>query len=199
MKTGTLEWGVAAAPLPGEAACGDLHVVRAFDGGVLVAVIDAIGHGAEAARVAGLAAGVLERHADAPVRELILRCHERLRASRGAAISIASFGDRTLTMAWLGVGNVSGVLVRTQAQGRREPLLVRGGIVGDQLPELGSSRVRVERGDLLVVASDGITGDFREALPAALEPQQLAEWIEQGYARTTDDSLALVARYAGAG
>jgi negative regulator of sigma-B (phosphoserine phosphatase) len=199
MKTATLEWGVAAAPLPGEADCGDLHVVRAFDGGVLVAVIDAVGHGAEAARIAGLAAGVLERHPAEPVRALLLRCHERLRGSRGAAISLASFDDRTSTMAWLGVGNVNGVLVRADARPEpRDSLLVRGGIVGDRLPELEFSGVPIERGDLLIMATDGIASGFREALPGTLEPQQLAEWIERGYARTTDDSLVLVARHAGA-
>lgn len=200
MKTGTLEWGVAVAPLPGEADCGDLYVVRAFDGGVLVAVIDAIGHGAEAARVAGLAASVLERHPNEPVDALLLRCHKRLRGSRGAAISIASFDDLTSAMAWIGVGNVSGVLVRTgaAAKRRRDWLLVRGGIVGDRLPELELAAIPVERGDLLIMATDGIASGFREALPGTLEPQQLAEQIERGYAKTTDDALVLVARYAGA-
>src|SRR5437879_10439108 len=110
-----LEWGVAALPLPGQTDCGDHHVVQAFAGGVLVAVIDAIGHGAEAARVAGLAAGVLERHPAEPVDALLLKCHERLRGSRGAAISVASFDHRSRTMTWLGVGNVNGVCVDSAA------------------------------------------------------------------------------------
>ncbi|MGH8708856.1 MAG: SpoIIE family protein phosphatase [Burkholderiales bacterium] len=200
MKTGMLEWGVAAAPLPGETECGDLHVVQAFTGGVLVAVIDAIGHGAEAARIAGLAAGLLERHPAKPVRALMQKCHERLRGSRGAAISIASFDDRACSMAWLGVGNVGGVLLRADAaaQGRWDSLLVRGGMVGDHLPELQSSAIPVERGDTLIMATDGIASDFREALPGELESQELAEQIERDYATTTDDSLVLVARYTGA-
>lgn len=200
MKTGMLEWGVALAPLPGEADCGDLYVVRAFDGGVLVGVIDAIGHGAEAGRIAGLAAGVLERHAAEPVHALILRCHQRLRGSRGAAISLASFDDRACTMAWLGVGNVNGVVVRAGVlpQPRRDSLLVRGGLVGDRLPELELTAIALAGGDLLIMATDGIASGFGEALSGKLEPQQLAERIERGYARTTDDSLVLVARYAGA-
>ncbi|MGH6887432.1 MAG: SpoIIE family protein phosphatase [Geminicoccales bacterium] len=200
MKTGMLEWGVAAAPLPGETECGDLHVVQAFAGGVLVAVIDAIGHGAEAARIARLAAGVFERHPAKPVRALMQRCHERLRGSRGAAISIASFDDRAGTMAWLGVGNVRGVVVRADAAARcrRDSLLVRGGMVGDHLPELELSSIPVERGDLLIMATDGIASDLREALPGELEPQGLAERIERGSARTSDDALVLVARHAGA-
>jgi hypothetical protein len=200
MKTGMLEWGVATAPLPGETDCGDRHVVQAFDGGVLVAVIDAVGHGAQAARIAGLAAGVLGQHPAEPVRALLWRCHERLRGSRGAAISVASFDVRASTMAWLGVGNVHGVVVRAGVlpQPRRDSLLVRGGMVGDRLPELELTEIRVEGGDMLIMATDGVASDFREVLPGTLEPQQLAERIERRHARSTDDSLVLVARYAGA-
>lgn len=195
-----LEWCVAAAPLPGQTDCGDRHVVRAFAGGVLVAVIDAIGHGAEAARIAGLAAGVLERNPAEPVHSLVLRCHKRLRGSRGAAVSIASFDHRTSTMSWLGVGNVSGVLVHAGARPKPRPqsLLVRGGMVGDHLPELELSGFAVERGDMLIMATDGIGSHFTEALLDMPEPQQLAERIQRDYAKTTDDSLVLVARCAGA-
>jgi serine phosphatase RsbU (regulator of sigma subunit) len=200
MKTGMLEWGVAAAPLPGQTDCGDRHVVQAFAGGVLVAVIDAIGHGAEAAQVAGLAAGVLERHPAEPVHALLLRCHGRLRGSRGAAISIASFDHRTATMNWLGVGNVTGFLVHAGARPNPRPnsLLLRSGIVGDQMPELELSGIPVERGDVLVMATDGIGSHFTEALLDVPEPQQLADRIHRGYAKTSDDSLVLVARCAGA-
>jgi serine phosphatase RsbU (regulator of sigma subunit) len=193
-----LEWGVAAAALPGQTDCGDRHVVQAFAGGVLVAVIDAIGHGAEAAQVAGLAAGVLERHAAKPVHALLLECHARLRGSRGAAISVASFDQRSHTMAWLGVGNVNGILVQAGARPKPRPksLLVRGGMVGDHLPGLEFSGIPVERGDMLIMTSDGIRSPFTAALRGKLEPQQLAERIQRGYAKATDDSLVLVARFS---
>jgi len=42
-------WGLAAMPLAGESESGDCCVVKAFDKGVLVAVVDALGHGREAA------------------------------------------------------------------------------------------------------------------------------------------------------
>jgi phosphoserine phosphatase RsbX len=195
-----LDWGAAAAPLPGQTDSGDRHVVREFDGGVLTAVIDAIGHGAEAARVAGFAAGVLEQQPAEPVHVLLRRCHERLLGSRGAAISVASFDQRNGTMTWLGVGNVHGVLVRARARPKPRPqsLLVRGGMVGDHLPELELSGFPVEPGDMLIMATDGIGSHFTEALLDMPEPQQLAERIQRDYAKTTDDSLVLVARCAGA-
>ena len=191
-----LRWGAAALPLPGQADSGDRHVVRAFEGGVLVAVIDAVGHGSEAARVAGLAAAVLRQQPADPVHVLLRRCHERLRGSRGAAISVASFDCRSSTMIWLGVGNVCGVLLRPRE--RPKSLLVRSGVVGDRLPALGISGIPIDRGDTLIMATDGIETRFTETLCDTLEPHQLARRIQRGYAKSCDDSLVFVARYAGA-
>ena len=61
-------------------------------------------------------------------------------------------------MTWLGVGNVEGVLIRadTRATPAAESVLLRGGVVGYQLPALQASVVPVSRGDLLILATDGI-------------------------------------------
>jgi hypothetical protein len=190
-----LDWSAAALPFPGQSDSGDRHVVQAFGDGILVAVIDAVGHGAEAAQVAGIAAAVLRQLAGDPVHVLLRRCHERLRGSRGAAISGASFDRRTRAMVWLGVGNVCGVLLRPGE--RAKPLLVRSGMVGDRLPELEFSGIPVDCGDTLIVATDGIETCFTETLGEALEPHQLAKSIQRDFAKRSDDSLVLVARYAG--
>src|SRR5256885_9190382 len=58
-----IEWGVASLALPGEAESGDRHLVKPVGTGVLVAVVDGLGHGAEAAAAAQAAVAALERHA----------------------------------------------------------------------------------------------------------------------------------------
>src|SRR2546427_6905214 len=64
-----IEWGVASLALPGEAESGDRHLVKPVGTGVLVAVVDGLGHGAEAAAAAQAAVAALERHAtESPVR-----------------------------------------------------------------------------------------------------------------------------------
>jgi len=45
--------------------------------GVLIAVIDGIGHGEGAAEVARTAAALLRNSADEPVISLVERCHEK--------------------------------------------------------------------------------------------------------------------------
>jgi len=194
-----IEWGVAARPLQGEAASGDLHVVQALSNGVLVAAVDGLGHGPEAAAAARSAVLTLEGYAHEPVISLIKRCHESLTRTRGVVMSLASFNALDNTMTWLGVGNVEGALLRADdtASPARESILLRGGVVGYQLPALHASILPVTRGDVLILATDGIRGGFAEDVTLSDPPQQIAEQILARRASGTDDALVLVARYLG--
>jgi phosphoserine phosphatase RsbX len=193
-----VEWGSAGAALEGDRS-GDAHVVAAFPGGTLVAVIDGLGHGPEAADAADAAARVLLAFPGEPVSALVERCHEALRRTRGAVLSVASFDARTSAMTWAGVGNVEGILVRADqaAQPARESIMQRGGVVGYQLPTLRPAALRVTYGDTLVLATDGIRSGFVVDLAITSSPRALAQTIFERHARGTDDALVLVARYVG--
>jgi hypothetical protein len=193
----TVEWGWAGAALEGDES-GDLHVVAMFPRGALVAVIDGLGHGPEAALAAREAASILEEHAALSVRELVLRCHEGLRKTRGAVMSLASFDTRSSTIEWCGVGNVEGVLLRAGAAGRgSEAIGTRGGVVGYRLPTLNVSTVTVSTGDLLVLATDGIQLGFSAAVDVDREPQVIADAVFARCAKGSDDALVLAVRYLG--
>lgn len=185
---------MASMPLAGQSESGDLCVVKSIDNGILVAVIDALGHGHDAADAARVAVATLEQYAHEPPELLIRRCDDLMRETRGAAISVASFDTQSRTMTWLGVGNVTGALVRADptANPRVKQMVVRGGVVGSNLPELYCSVVDVAPGDTLVLATDGVRSNFTESLPAVIGPQPLAERILRGYATHNDDALVLV-------
>jgi serine/threonine protein phosphatase PrpC len=198
-KQELIEWGVASRPIADAAVSGDLHLVNPFDGGVLLAVIDGLGHGAEAAEAARTAAEILERHARDPVVTLIERCHQALVQTRGAVMTLVSVCAVEGTITWIGVGNVEGRLVHAGADlpVSHENVLLRSGLVGDQLPELQSSEVAVSRSDLLVLATDGIRAGFESQIQFQETPGQIAERILNQHFKGTDDALVLVARYLG--
>jgi len=201
IDTRVLEWGVATLTLPGQSESGDQYLVAPFPNGVLVAVIDGLGHGDEAAAAAKTALAALERYAHEPVISTVRRCHEGLWGTRGAVISLAAFNTLDGTMTWLSVGNVEGMLLRADPNARPayEALLLRGGVVGGQLPLLSASIVPVMWGDTLILATDGIRSDFPQGLSLRDPPQQIADGILARHAKGTDDALVLVARYLGGG
>lgn len=195
-----LEYGFAQFVLPGQSASGDLHLVRCNRDGALVAAIDGIGHGEEAAAVARMAASVLYSAVNEPIIAAVESCHEKLRATRGVAMSLASIDTSRGMMTWLGIGNVEGVLLRSGERERRvqEALLLRPGVVGSLLPPLQATVLPVARGDTLVFVTDGIRGDFAEGLSTLENPQRAADRILTKHRTGNDDALALVVRLTGA-
>ena len=198
VRTGLIEWAVAEVTQAGETESGDRYLVAPTPDGMLVAVVDGLGHGAEAADAAKVAVRSLERHAQQPVIPLVRDCHRSLLGTRGAVVSVAAFAARDQTMTWLGVGNVEGLLLREQASPRRESLLMRGGVVGVHLPALAAEIVPVTPGDTLILATDGVRSDFsHERFAQQDSPRLLADHILARWGKRDDDALVLVVRYLG--
>jgi negative regulator of sigma-B (phosphoserine phosphatase) len=196
-----MDWGVASRALPGQTVCGDVHLIKPLPDGLLLAVLDGIGHGAEAAAAATIALGVLSGHAGEPLSVLFRHCHDALIRTRGAVMTVAWLEPDEGRLTWLGVGNVEAMLLRP---GRAPQIpvaraVLRSGIVGFHLPALQSSSTSIARGDMLVFATDGVGVGFAETVVAGGPPQQLAERVLKGYFKGTDDALVLVAKYLGTG
>lgn len=197
-STPLIEWGVASQSFNGRTESGDQYLVEPFPNGVLVVVVDGLGHGLSAATAGKTAVATLQGHAREPVAALLKRCHKGLRRTRGVVMSLASFNALAGTMTWLGVGNVKGLLLYAhRANHPRERLLLRGGVVGYQLPTLRPSVLPVTRGDTLIFATDGLRSAFTDGLVLGGPPQQMADRIFDQYRRGTDDAMVLVARYIG--
>jgi phosphoserine phosphatase RsbX len=194
-----IAWAVSSKAFGAATETGDLHVVVSGAQTVLVAAIDGLGHGHAAALAARAAASVLERYCDEPLIELIRRCHEALRRTRGAVLSMASFDLRAGTMTWLGIGNVEGVLFRAAGSpGRRkDTLMLRGGVVGYQIPSLRPAEHQLGGGDLLVFATDGIRTNFSARAPVELAVQEIADAILARHGKATDDAMVVAVRYLG--
>lgn len=189
--------GSASRALPGQRVGGDLCVVHPFATGLLVGAIDGLGHGREAARAASAAASVIARQPDDSVLRLVQRCHAALRPTRGAAMTLAAFNFIDATMTWVGVGNVAGVLCRADrhASPANEFLLLRGGLVGHNLPPLLAAMMPLAPGDMLLLATDGVDSGFWQAARPEEGPQPLAERLLRAYAKPTDDALVVTAQY----
>lgn len=192
-----IECGFSSIPLKGEDVSGDSYMIKPLRDGILMSVVDGLGHGYEAAQASKIAVSTLDAFACEPVIQLVRRCHEALKGTRGVVMSIAYLDLLNKTITWLGVGNIEGMVLRQDERSaiRRERLLLRGGTLGYQLPPLKDSTIPLMQGDTMIFVTDGIRSSFDTGINSSDNPQQIADNIMAGYARGSDDALVLVVRY----
>ena len=200
MTPGPVDIGIAERTRGGEEQSGDRCVVAGNGRRVLLGVIDGLGHGPEAAQAAAAAATILETFVHEPVDSLLQRCHARLRATRGAAITIVAIDTSAHSLEWVGAGNVVAALQQIEPFGlpATRELLVRAGAAGTSLSSTRASRLPLARGDTLVIATDGVHPTFTNDISGNETPQHLADRLLQRYATLQDDALVLVARLKAA-
>ena len=176
-------------PMTGQEACGDAFAVRHDAGVATLMVADGLGHGPLAAAASGAAVRTfLDAPPGSPVA-LLERVHRALSGTRGAAVSIAQVSDGVLRYA--GLGNISGTVHGDRARG----LVSHPGIAGVPTRQLRETTYPVERGDVVVMHSDGLTNRWSLAdYPglAARSPFVVAGVLLRDHAVRPDDSCVAV-------
>ena len=197
---GALEWAVAGRPIDGEARSGDHWVIAEADGNALIGVVDGLGHGEAAADAAHRATDIVAKNPGEPLQTLFVQCHEALALTRGCAMTLTRIGLDDGSLGWLGVGNVTASLIRTGVDGSvtRQSALLRGGVVGYQLPpHLHVRYTEMLPGDLLLMGTDGLDSSFAEAPKPGQQTGELVGYILEQCAKGTDDALILALRNRG--
>jgi serine/threonine protein phosphatase PrpC len=193
-----IEFGVATRPATGETLSGDDFIVEPSNETTLVAVIDGLGHGPEAAAATSRAVGFIREHAAQPLVSLVEGCHRALRKTRGVVLAVAQLDPDGGSLTWLGVGNIEARVFRSGRDwGQSDTLLMRGGVVGYQIPALRPRSLGLGRGDLLVMATDGIQSGYPNALKPTQTVQASADSVLADYGNDSDDALVLISRLNG--
>jgi serine phosphatase RsbU (regulator of sigma subunit) len=195
-----VEWSTAIQVREGEDTSGDHYLIWRVGNCVNVAVVDGVGHGPEAAKASRMAVSILQDHAEEPLIALFTLCHKELSETRGVVMSMASFDANAGNMTWLGVGNVIGRLVRAEKPliHAEEELLTYSGVVGHEMPPvLMFSVVPVFKGDVLILATDGISPEFSKSVHTGRSAHKIAGDVLSQHSKGIDDALVLVAKYQG--
>jgi serine phosphatase RsbU (regulator of sigma subunit) len=194
-----VEWASAGRAFGDELVSGDQRVIADRPDGTLLAVIDGLGHGAGAAAAARAAARAVEELAHASPDQILRHCHAASLDTRGSAITLAAIDHAAGTMAWAGVGNVAGLVLHTGHSPSTKLIRGRAGIVGGRLPKLHTETLTLGDGDVILLASDGISPNFAYLGMAHLPLQRLVDEILASQGMPTDDALVVAARYCRAG
>lgn len=146
-------------------------------------------------------ADVLKRAPEQRLEVLVQLCHRVLGGTRGAAMTLARIDFEDSKLSWTGIGNVTANLVAKTASGVqvRSSARLAAGIVGYRIPDITPAQtVPIRIGDLLVIASDGITDDHLDHIDFAASAAVIAEHILDKHAKESDDAMVLTARHRGA-
>lgn len=148
-------WDISARvrAFPGAERCGDAAVAIECAGGLLLAIIDASGHGRRASAVAEQAVEVLTRECSADVVALLGKVHHALKGTFGAAAGLAFVDSHSGRITYAGVGNTRAAKLGANPwQG-----VSRDGTLGERLPaHFPDQRISLEEGDILMLTTDGI-------------------------------------------
>jgi serine/threonine protein phosphatase PrpC len=184
--------GVYARAKHERGVSGDACTVQADGTSILLALVDGLGSGEEAAKAAQIAITHVERDHALPLLEILQHCHLALRTTRGVVLGLLRVELDAGKMRYVGVGNVG---VRALSREPFRPISYNG-IVGYRLPRVHEFVGNYYEGDLLVLYSDGIDSRFHSdetLLHREQDPQALARAIAMRYGKD-DDICVLVAR-----
>jgi negative regulator of sigma-B (phosphoserine phosphatase) len=175
-------------PMVGEIANGDRVVVRqGEEKRALLAVIDGLGHGPNAAAVSIQAVECLEAVSlQAPLLEIMELLHRKLAGSRGAAATVCMLRDGQAEAC--AVGNVE-----IRSADVRIPLVFSAGILGGRVNKFHICKAKLPLRARLVFFSDGISSRTPIEDVRTLSPRAACDAIVAKYRRKEDDATVLIA------
>jgi anti-sigma regulatory factor (Ser/Thr protein kinase) len=188
--------GGVSLPHPGESVCGDAWAAARTPTGLSVMVVDGLGHGTPAAAAAAAAVQVFQERVGASVVEIVEDTHAALRATRGAAVGVATIQPEAGRLGFVGVGNIAGTLVRA---GESRSLVSHPGIVGHQCHKIQEFTYPWGPGSLLILHSDGLQSRWqlgRHPGLAERDPTIVSAALYRDHVRGRDDVTVVTAREA---
>ena len=187
-------WGGVSVPKVGEDVCGDAWSISDVSGARTLLVADGLGHGPDAAEASVEAVRLFHRYNGHTVSNLIEYVHGGLRATRGAAVSIARFDVPARKIVFSGIGNVAGMTI---AAGETKRMVSMAGTAGFNARKIQSFDYPFERG-LVILYSDGLTSSWtveRYTNLVNLHPSLIAAILYRDFSRRRDDATVLVAKW----
>lgn len=190
--------GLLNIPIHGETVCGDSYFVHVDPSRSLYMMVDGLGHGKGAAEAANEAVGIVSRYYNETAVEIIVRAHDALKKTRGAAMSVAIVDHERLVMQYAGVGNISASLLSGASM---RSLVSQNGTLGAVLPRVPQEYTYPVTADTtLLMYSDGLSTKSSPAGYPGLQSRHLAlaaSVLFRDFSRRRDDATVMMAPVGG--
>ena len=189
-----MEFGIVYRPKSGRSVSGDAYLIKEEEEATLICLVDGLGSGEAAAEAAQAAIGCVEVNGTLSLSDIMAKCHQALKGTRGAVIALTRISFAESTVTFVGVGNI-GIHVRSTAPIKP---ISKNGIVGYRLPRLKEFAYPYSPGDIFVLHTDGISNRFTLDnamwMQEAQDVQTLADEIAQNFGKENDDLTVIIAR-----
>ncbi len=189
--------GVVSIPIAGEIECGDSYLVLPGSGRSLYMMVDGLGHGVVAAEAAIEAVKAVQASAGENLTEIMATTHNALKATRGAAMSVALIDHERSVVKYAGVGNISASLGNGITS---RSMVSQNGTLGASVPRVQEFTYPFEPGMVLLMFSDGLNSKcgFGNYPGISNRPHGLiAGLFYRDFSRRRDDATVLVASLGG--
>lgn len=182
------------AMLGPEWECGDIAVMKQYDNQCFIALIDVLGHGSAARKIALSAKSYLEYNYKGMLTELMNGLHEHLKGTRGAVAAMCHLDILTGELTYVGMGNIT-VRIFGVKPTRLTP---KDGIVGYRMTTPKMIKIKLHPEDIILMYSDGIKEHFDIVECAGLlkeDSQDIASGILKKFGKKNDDASCVVLKY----
>lgn len=186
--------GAVSLAAPGEQVCGDGWGFAVDGATAAVMVADGLGHGPDASEAAQAALDAFAADPLADPAQMLRQVHERLRATRGAAVMLAQLDAGADGIRSAGAGNV---LARVVSGVSDRTILCQHGTAGITIRSPDETRTPWPPHALLVVCTDGIATRWQADLLAPVlgrDPALAAALLARDHCRGRDDATVAVLR-----
>lgn len=183
---------VICTAIQGEVLSGDSWSIS--EDGRSFLVVDGLGHGILASDAAKVGVEIFNKHPEASPGTVLEKMHAAMRSTRGAAGAVVQLNPAAGRLEFAGIGNISCVLL---SNGKSQSLVSHNGTLGHQLRRVQQFSYPYNRGDLLMMHSDGLTTQPKLGIPPALlsqPPNVIAPFLYSEQVRGRDDATLLVTR-----
>jgi anti-sigma regulatory factor (Ser/Thr protein kinase) len=189
-----LEIGAVCEPIRGEEVCGDAWAIRSIPDGMLMLVVDGLGHGMLANEAAQEATRVLAETRSVEPHHIILEVHAALKKTRGAAMAIAKLELDNRVLKFAGVGNISASIV---SAGSTRGLLSHNGTLGQIATRVQEFTYPWNPQGMVIMHSDGLATKWNlEEYPGIWTKHAsiIAAILHRDFSRGRDDVTVFVAK-----
>jgi anti-sigma regulatory factor (Ser/Thr protein kinase) len=191
---GTVDCEILTRPKPGEIQNGDGVSFSRIGDRHQLALIDGLGHGAEAFKSTQDIQEVFRTHPSLRMPDLMERAHRAMHGGRGAVVGILQLDQREGQIRYVGVGNID---CRIYGKNPARPISMNGSL-GVVLPRCREESYPFSPDDFFVMASDGISTRWEpESYPQFLRVPLVMKGalLFRDYSRLTDDATLAVGSF----